>query len=299
MAAVLFLFLDGVGLGPADSLTNPFAAAETPFLAGLLGERLTDRTADRGAGEAVVRRLDATLGHPGLPQSATGQGTLLTGWNCADVMSGHYGPWPGPTLKRVLDQGTVFSDTVAAGGRALLANAYPPGYFGALERGRARENVPVHAARSAGLTLPDLERYRLGEGLAADLTGEHFASVDSRLPSYSPEEAGGLLSRLAAVRSFTFFDFWLSDRIGHRGSFEEAVALVETLDRFIAGVVGELAGTVTLLVTSDHGNLEDKTVRGHTRAPVPLLALGPQRSAFADCSSLMDVAPALRRVLLA
>ncbi len=34
---VLFLFLDGVGLGPADPASNPFAAASYPSLRALAG----------------------------------------------------------------------------------------------------------------------------------------------------------------------------------------------------------------------------------------------------------------------
>jgi 2,3-bisphosphoglycerate-independent phosphoglycerate mutase len=261
----------------------------------LLGGRLTSDLAPSD-GAVLVRRLDATLGYSGLPQSATGQATLLTGRNCAAEMGGHYGPWPGPTLKRVLDQGTLFSEVSREGGTARMANAYPPGYFDALESGRARVNVPVYAARAAGLALSDAKAYGRGEGIAADLTGSHFAGIDPRLPSYTPEAAGGLLAGLAASAHLTFFDFWLSDRVGHRGTFSEAVRLVEDLDRFLSGVAGSLAD-VTLVVTSDHGNLEDKGTRGHTRSPVPLLALGPGRSAFSECATLPDVAPAARRAL--
>ena len=41
MSHVLFLFLDGVGLGPDDPMVNPFAAARMPNLTELLeGRRL-------------------------------------------------------------------------------------------------------------------------------------------------------------------------------------------------------------------------------------------------------------------
>lgn len=296
MKRLLFLFLDGVGLGDPDPQGNPFAAAATPALDALLGGRLT--TGMREQADAVVaRRLDATLGFAGLPQSATGQATLLTGRNCAEVMGGHYGPWPGPTLRRLLEEGSIFSDVAEVGGSARLANAYPPGYFDAIERGRARANVPVQAVHAAGLELADLAAYRRGEGVAADLTGEHFVSLGLNLPAYAPEAAGALLAGLAERSNLTFFDFWISDRVGHRGTFTEAVQLVEMLDRFLAGVFDALDET-TLVVTSDHGNLEDKTTRGHTRAPVPLLSLGPDRGAFAGCASLLDVAPAIRSILI-
>ena len=282
-------------MGPGDPAGNPFAAAETPFLRRFLGSALTEQVTE-SASEAVVRHIDATLGFPGLPQSATGQATLLTGRNCAVPMGRHYGPWPGPTIRRLLERGTLFSEVTGAGGSACLANAYPPSYFEALSSGRARTNVPVHAAQAAGLELADLRAYARGQAIAADLTGAYFAGGDSDLPVQSAEAAGERLSTLAATADFTFFDFWLSDRVGHRGTFGEAVRLVEELDRFIAGVVGAL-GEVTLLITSDHGNLEDKRRRGHTRAAVPLIAKGPGSSEFVSCSALPEVAPAVRRVL--
>ena len=295
MNRLLFLFLDGVGLGEADRDSNPFKAGDTPVLRRLLGDDLTRDLEERDA-EVLVRHLDTTLEHPGLPQSATGQGSLLTGSNCATLMGRHYGPWPGPTLRRFLERGTLFSEVTEAGSRAKLANAYPPGYFQAIESRRARTNVPVHAALAAGLELADLSAYGRGEALAADLTGEYFVSQDAGLPLYRPEEAGARLAGIAAEHHFTFFDFWLSDRIGHRGSFEEAVALVESLDNFVGGLVDGL-GDVTLVVTSDHGNLENKRTRGHTRANVPLLVTGPGAGHFSACSSLLDVAPAVRRTL--
>ena len=78
----LFLFLDGVGLG-ANSETNPFALAKTPFLESLLGGKLTKELGPLTSRELIFRHLDAKLGFPGLPQSATGQTTLLTGRNGA------------------------------------------------------------------------------------------------------------------------------------------------------------------------------------------------------------------------
>lgn len=297
---VLFLFLDGVGLGADDPTANPLFAAAMPFLRRSLGGPLTEslaRGGDAGArsDSVVFRPLDAALGHPGLPQSATGQATLLTGVNGAEVMEGHYGPWPGPTLKRLLEKGSLFT-SVSGSGSALLANAYPPGYFEAIASRRARVNVPVHAALAAGLELLDLGRYSAGEAIAADLTGRYFTDLDPRLPTLTAEEAGGRLAALAQLHEFTFFDFWLSDRVGHRGSFAEAVSLAQDLDLFLAGVAGSL-GEVTLLVTSDHGNFEDKTTRGHTRAQVPLIAMGPGRAAFAGCRRLEDVAPTVRELL--
>ncbi len=256
----------------------------------MLGGPLTAERAVIDTPNLQFRHLSATLSHEGLPQSATGQTTLLTGLNGAALMGRHYGPWPGPTLKRALDKGTLFSEAVAAEGRAALANAFPPGYFRALEAGKQKVNVPVYAAQQAGVKLLTQTDYDAGNAVSADLDGGYLGEPQPL------GEAGARLARLAADSDLTFFDFWLSDTAGHRWTFAEAVKLTEKLDGFLAGVVPAL-GKVTLVVTSDHGNLEDKATKRHTYNPVPLLVIGPHAEGFAKAESLLDVAPALRAVL--
>jgi hypothetical protein len=285
---VLFLFLDGVGLGSEDPNVNPFVAARTPFVEYLLGGKLTQNLELKHSDLLVFRALDARLGYEGLPQSATGQTTLLTGKNGAEIMGRHYGPYPGPTLKAVLDQGTLFDP------EACLANLYPPGYFRALEQGKQKMNVPAYAASKTGVRMRGLEDYRSGQAISAELTGDYLHSKDSSLPRLSPYTSGKQLAQLAAY-PFTFFDFWLSDQAGHRWSFSDCVRLIEQLDDFIKGVVENLDDTM-LLITSDHGNLEDKSIKTHTFNKVPLIVLGQQAQRFANLQSLLEVAPALRFV---
>lgn len=295
MLMLLFLFLDGVGLGADDVSVNPFVAAKTPFLEFLLKGKLTKRLSPFSSDEIVFSHLDAKLGFSGLPQSATGQTTLLTGKNGAEIMEGHYGPYPGPTLKKEIDKGTLFSDVLASGKRAILANLYPPGYFQAIETKQQKYNVPVYAALQAGLELLRIDDYRAGKAVSADLTGAYLHRHDATLLPFSAFEMGQRLATLAQQHNFTFFDVWLTDHAGHRWPFEKCVELVETLDAFLQGVVENL-GDVTLLVTSDHGNLEDKSVKTHTLADVPLMVMGEGSNQFANATSLLEVAPAVRAV---
>ncbi len=287
---LLFLFLDGVGLGRDDSSINPFAAAKTPFLESLLGGKLTGRLEPFATNDIIFRHLDATLGFSGLPQSATGQTTLLTGKNGADIMRGHYGPYPGPTLKKELDQGTLFSEVISLAQQATLANLYPPGYFRAIETKQQKYNVPVYAAKQAGLDLLQIDDYRAGNAVSVDMTGTYLHRHDMTLPPLSAFQMGKRLATIARQNVFTFFDLWLTDQAGHRWSFADCVSLIETLDDFVRGVVENLAD-VTLLITSDHGNLEDKSVKTHTLADVPLLVVGKDVGIFADAKTLLDVAP--------
>jgi len=83
---LIWLALDGVG-HPAD------APERSPW-----NTRLPTLRPFVDAGLA----LDATLGAAGLPQSATGQTCWLTGQDGVAAMHGHFGPQPGPTLRRLL-----------------------------------------------------------------------------------------------------------------------------------------------------------------------------------------------------
>ncbi|HLU83653.1 MAG TPA: hypothetical protein VKZ43_09645 [Trueperaceae bacterium] len=292
-------------MGEPDPAINPLAAAALPVLTRLVGSQ-PDRLAPAySSGAVVFRPVDATLGHEGLPQSATGQTTILTGLNGADIMNGHYGPWPGPTLTRSLQQGTLFHDAEARHG-AALANTFPPRYFATQDRRRRhRPNAPVVAARAAGVRLRGVDDYQAGTAIAPDLVGAGLARLaEPALAGTVPAGVTGTaatLTRLAAEYSFTFVDVWVTDGFGHDRDMRRAVGFLETLDALLALLVddplGPVAAGATLLITSDHGNLEDLSVKGHTRNHVPLLAAGPGASEFAGATSLLDVAPGVRRVI--
>lgn len=76
-----------------------------------------------------------------------------------------------------------------------------------------------------------------------------------------------------------------------------AVEQLETFDRVLDGLLqswDEREGLV--LLTSDHGNMEDLSVRRHTANPVPLLLIGSleARLRFSrQISDLSSIAPAI------
>ncbi len=100
---ILFIFLDGVGLGAADPETNPLARADMPTVEALLsGHKLLAATAPAHTERATLLAIDAGLGVPGLPQSATGQAVLLTGVNVPAAIGEHYGPKPNAAVARFI-----------------------------------------------------------------------------------------------------------------------------------------------------------------------------------------------------
>ena len=79
---VLFIFLDGIGLGENNLETNPFSRARMPNLSRLLnGRALVKESAPFHGEQASLVGVDPNVGVRGLPQSASGQAILLTGKN--------------------------------------------------------------------------------------------------------------------------------------------------------------------------------------------------------------------------
>ena len=304
MSRVLLLFMDGVGLGTSDPVCNPFAACEMPALEALLGGRkLVLETAPYIGNEATLLAIDPTLGLLGTPQSASGQAALLTGRNVPQEIGEHYGPKPNPPIQQILREGNIFSTVTKLGGKAALLNAYPPQYFEAIERGHRLYSAIPHAVTAAGLPLMTTEDIQAGRALSVDFTGEGWASRPEfpPVPIYSPSAAGAKLAQLAAGYDLAWFDFWPSDYAGHRQDMDSAIALLKAFDAVLSGLLQTLDGQQDLIVlTSDHGNLEDLSQRGHTRNPVPALLIGSAelRKQFAKgLENLTQVVPAIRRTL--
>jgi 2,3-bisphosphoglycerate-independent phosphoglycerate mutase len=297
---VLFLFLDGVGLGPPDSGVNPLRAAEMPNLRRLLDGRPMDAALEPfHDARASFRPVDATLGVAGDPESATGQSALLTGINIPKAIGGHFGPKPDLRIRSILQKHNLLSRLLKSGLHARLLNPYPESYFEAIRTGRRLHGAIPLAFTLAGIALAaegDLDR---GQAVSADFTGRGWRTRMQRpgTPVLSPEAAGRCMAELALGSNFTVFDHWLTDYAGHYGEMQGAVRLLKILDRAIGGIVAAMEGTeLTVVITSDHGNMEDLSDRGHTRNPVPALALGPseaRKRIIEPMRDLTDFAPAI------
>jgi hypothetical protein len=297
---LLFLFLDGVGLGADDPQHNPFARARMPALQDLLtGKRMLNSAVPLETKRASLLALDACLGVPGLPQSATGQTVLLTGQNVPAQLGYHYGPKPNPPVAEFLANGNLFSRLSQAGRRTAFLNAFPPGYFDGIHSGRRLYAAIAQAAVNAGLPLGTLDDLRLGRALSADFTAQGWRERLGlpETPVLSPYAAGQRLAELAANQDFSLFEYWLSDYAGHSQDIEAACKLLETFDQVLDGLLeGWDDSSGLILVTSDHGNLEDLSTRRHTMNPVPALVIGAPmlRERFTKgLHDLTHIAPAI------
>ncbi len=296
MVSVLLLFLDGVGLGEEDPQSNPWVRAPTPVLRGLLGRPLAGLERIERDGLLLIP-TDATLGVPGLPQSATGQTALLTGLNAPAIVGRHVTAYPTAELRGLLAQWSLFVRLTRAGLTVTLANAFTPEYHQAVADRQLRYAAFTFAAVSAGLRLRTVEDLRRREAVFHDLTNARPRQWGHDAPAITPRDAGGDLARLAAGHDLTVFEFFLSDLAAHGRVPLTGTAIVEMVDDLLGGVLGALPAGVTLVVASDHGNLEDERTAVHTRNPVPTLVIGPAWTLFRGVAAITDVAPAVAAAL--
>jgi hypothetical protein len=304
MPRLLFLFLDGVGLGDDDPTRNPFVTADMPALTRLLeGRKLVHAATPFEGHAATLLALDPCLGIDGAPQSASGQAAILTGRNVPAEIGEHYGPKPNPPIAEILRGDNLFRRVLARGGTAALLNAYPPRYFHAIVTGHRLYSAIPMAAAAAGVRLMTSEDLRAGRAFSADFTGVGWAAQPGFPPApvLTPAAAGQAVARESAAYDIAWFDYWLTDYAGHRGTLEASIDLLETFDAVLGGLVEAWGDREDLiLLTSDHGNLEDLADRGHTVNPVPALLIGPvevRRSFAAGLTDLTGIAPAVMRLL--
>lgn len=247
---------------------------------------------------ALFAALDATLGVEGLPQSGTGQATLFSGVNCAALAGRHWGPFPHSTSRPILHEHNLFTRIQRIGRSGQFLNAYPDRFFRAAEQ-RGRWTVTTRCCIEASVPLKTEADLRAGRALAADLTAIGWREqLGLDVETLTPREAGARLADLNRQRDLTLFEYFLTDKAGHARDGALAARLLRELDACIGAVIDALDPSRELLVvTSDHGNIEDLSTRSHTLYPVPLAAYGAGAEALGTARSLTDVTPALVALL--
>jgi hypothetical protein len=282
-----------VGLAPAGP-DNPLSRVPMPNLQRLLGGPLTlDRFGRDGTAPNVTGRvLDACLGVPGLPQSATGQTALFTGVNAPALVGDHVTAFPTAQLRQVIAEQSLLKQAAAAGARVIFANAHSQRFWEMIRDKRRRLGASTLTALAAGAPIPTLADLVEGRAVLWDITHEIAAGhLGYDLPLVSAGEAGRRLARLAAEYDLVLYESFLPDLAGHRRIEPEWV--LTRLDEFLGALLEHRPKDTTLVVSSDHGNIEDASTKAHTTNPVPLLAVGPAAGRFRQATAITDVTPAI------
>ena len=280
---IIFLFIDGVGMRDAAA-DNPVNPEVCPTLCRLF--------------EKHAKPVDACLGVEGLPQSATGQATMFTGVNCPKAMGRHCEGFPGPSLRKIIEENNLFLQLRKRNKKVRFADAYLVESPEELIARRYKSVTTVMALTTPEVitTANDLMEDR---ALMQDLTRETIQDRYPDIPVITPEEAADHLFDLVRVNDFTLFEFFQTDVAGHSMDYARACDVLRLYDRFLSALLRYVqAAGVTLLMTADHGNIENMSEPGHTRNPVPFVVFGPHEAEMRPgVKSLIDVTPTILKFL--
>ena len=292
-SSVLLFFIDGLGIGTRGP-QNPFdGLAEAEPLAVFSDEHST--TIYEGIGVPT----DARLGVEGRPQSASGQTTILTGINVPQLLGYHKQGFPNAEMLEILRNHSIFLQLTRAGvGPITFANTYTQRFFD--ERPRW-VSATTAAMEAAGVPFRKVADLKAGRAVFHDFTNHLLIERGEDVDLRSPDQAAGVLASLVNEHRFTLYEYFITDKIGHKQDVQLAKTTLQNLARLIRELLLRIDLTRTsVILTSDHGNIEDLSTRNHTLNSVPTIIWGAHKNQIANrIKNLADITPAIVDVLTA
>ena len=289
--SVLLFFIDGLGIGargpfnPLDGLADAEPLAifrdeipKTPF-------------------EGIVVPTDACLGIDGRPQSASGQTTILTGINAPALLGYHKQGFPNGAMLEIIREHSIFLQLARAGIDPItFANTDTQRFFDERPRWVSATTAAVEAAGLRFRTVPDL---KAGRAIYQDFTNAVLIERGENVTRRTPAEAATVLARIAGEHRFTLYEYFITDKVGHKQDMPAAKLVLQNLASLIRGVLTEIdLSRTSVILTSDHGNIEDLSSRNHTLNAVPTIVWGVNRERIASrIKSLADITPAIVETL--
>jgi 2,3-bisphosphoglycerate-independent phosphoglycerate mutase len=286
-ASVLLFFIDGLGIGtrgpfnPLDNLPNGAPLA------------VFQNEPPEPHFDGIVVPTDPRLGIDGRPQSASGQTTILTGVNAPAELGYHKQGFPNKPLLEIIGAHSIFRQLRDAGvGPVTFANAYTDRFFTERPRWISATTAAVEAA---GMTFRNIADLKNDAAVFMDFTNRVLIERGIDVAERTEEEAADVLARIASENRFTLYEYFITDKVGHEQDMPKAREILTSLARFIRELLARLdLKRTTVILTSDHGNIEDLSSRNHTLHLVPTIVWGAERERIAaTIKSLADITPAI------
>ena len=294
IVAVFLFFVDGLGIEKADTTINPCINDDFDFLNIFNIQHPIARSLG-----GFARPVQATLGISGLPQSATGQTTLLSGINASGVLNKHLPGFPNEKLRTILKEHSLLKQIKELGFKPTFLNAYRPQFFNLKPQTQWRMSATTVATLAADIPFKTFEDLRQKRALYHDLTGESLIEKGFGVPILSEKQAANIVREQLNQYDFILYEYFMTDRAGHKQDHNLATQLLRQVDAFLKYVIESIdLNKHHVILTSDHGNIEDLSTRSHTRNPAMTLIWGPSAKQLTEqLESLEDFAPAILNLL--
>jgi 2,3-bisphosphoglycerate-independent phosphoglycerate mutase len=288
--SVLLFFIDGLGIGTRGP-HNPLDNLDADPLAVFQNEQPETFL------DGVVVPTDPRLGVEGRPQSASGQTTILTGVNAPAAVGYHKQGFPNKALLEIIRNHSIFKQLRDAGvGPITFANAYTSRFF--LERPRW-VSATTAAVEAAGMSFRTVDDLKNDDAIFMDFTNRILIERGEEVSLRTEEEAATVLAKLTSRHRFTLYEYFITDKVGHAQDMPLAKEVLTSLAMLIRLFLQKVdLERTTVILTSDHGNIEDLSLRNHTLHAVPTIVWGAHRERVAArIQNLADITPAIVALL--
>ncbi|MDQ2974475.1 MAG: metalloenzyme [Acidobacteriota bacterium] len=298
--SVLLFFIDGLGIGtrgpqnPLDGLDD----AEPLAIFRDETEETSQQTIET-IHNGIVVPTDATLGVEGRPQSASGQTTILTGINAPALLGYHKQGFPNAAMLEIIRDHSIFLQLSRAGVFPItFANTYTQRFFDERPRWVSATTAAVEAA---GIPFRRVADLKAGRAVYQDFTNAALIERGEDVQPRTADEAASVLASIVSENQFTLYEYFITDKVGHAQDMQAARRVLTNLARLIRGVLTQIdLSRTSVILTSDHGNIEDLSSRNHTLNPVPTIVWGRDQNRIASrIKTLADIVPAIVETLTA
>jgi len=136
-----------------------------------------------------------------------------------------------------------------------------------------------------------------------DITNDTLISYGVKIKKYSLKRSAKNLMKIVKNHDFTLYEYFLTDLYGHkRGTIKDIHRVLSHINKFTEYLIknANLENEI-IVISSDHGNIEDISHKSHTRNPVPLIIFSKEKF-YLDflndrINSIADVTPAIVELL--
>lgn len=293
---IFYFFIDGIGFGEDDETINPFAKYAKGFFLPLAKKSLPKNSK---LNSAKYLQTDASMGVKGLPQSATGQTAIWTGIKAPEILNRHVSGYPSFTLRKIINELSCMKVLEERDKKVAFLNAYSPVYFTHMQNKPKLISASTMIQLASKIPLLPLESILEDKGIFMDINHEflrefakNFLEPDHALMKIrDPYTVGKNVLSNYKDHDLVLYEYFLTDKMGHEQNWNRLETIIETVEKFIDGVIDSMDESDLLIITSDHGNSEDLSVDTHTKNLVPCFLYGNYDDSFLEIRELSDILP--------
>jgi len=196
-------------------------------------------------------------------------------------------------MLEILREHSIFQQLTQAGIDPItFANTYTERFF---EERPRWVSATTAAMEAAGVPFRRISDLKAGRAVFHDFTNALLIERNEDVAPRSAEEAAVVLARIVAENRFTLYEYFITDKLGHLQDLPRAQSVLRNLATLIREVLNRIdLSRTSVILTSDHGNIEDLSSRNHTLNDVPTIVWGAHRDPIAGgIRNLADITPAI------